>query len=573
MDMRNFANGWEIPSEGYCDQPYVVKTGDGAWLCVMTTGVGHEGATGQHVVTQRSLDCGRTWQDRADVEPADGPEASWAVLLKTPYGRIYCFYTCNGDNLREVIKADGTTTRRVDTLGWYVFKHSDDHGRSWSRERYRIPVRAFQWDRENPYGGEVRFFWNVGRPFVHEGAAYVPLHKVGSFGVGFMERSEGAFVRSENLLAERDPERIVWETLPEGDVGLRTPPGGSEVSDEQHTVVMEDGSLYCTYRGTDGYAIGAYSRDGGRTWDPHWACYEPDGRRIKNPRACPAMWKVGEGRYLRWFHNNSTQTYNNGPNAGSRNVVWLSGGVERDGFIHWSQPEIGLYVPGQLRGPSYPDLVEEGGAHYFTATQKDDARVCPIDRKLLAGLWQQDTICEVARDGLVLELSGDERVAEAPTIPPLSGKGSGLTLDLIVRFGDLESGQCLLDSRNAAGIGYAVTVSERGALRFEMCDGWNAVFWDCDREAIQAGREHHVAIIVDGGPQTLHYVVDGVVCDGGDERRLGFGRFNPTFKDISGGPELHVAPAVNGRLRRLRIYNRYLRTFEAIGNWRADLGG
>ena len=25
-DPRHIENGWEIPSEGYCDQPYIVKT-------------------------------------------------------------------------------------------------------------------------------------------------------------------------------------------------------------------------------------------------------------------------------------------------------------------------------------------------------------------------------------------------------------------------------------------------------------------------------------------------------------------------------------------------------------------
>ena len=37
-DPRHLNNGWVIPSEGYADQPYIVKTDDGAWLCVMTTG-------------------------------------------------------------------------------------------------------------------------------------------------------------------------------------------------------------------------------------------------------------------------------------------------------------------------------------------------------------------------------------------------------------------------------------------------------------------------------------------------------------------------------------------------------
>ncbi len=52
-DSRHISNGVEIPSESYSDQPYIVKTDDGAWLCVLTTGVGREGQTGQHIITTR----------------------------------------------------------------------------------------------------------------------------------------------------------------------------------------------------------------------------------------------------------------------------------------------------------------------------------------------------------------------------------------------------------------------------------------------------------------------------------------------------------------------------------------
>jgi hypothetical protein len=106
-DPRHLSNGWNIPSEGYSDQPYIVKTGDGAWLCVMTTGTGAEGDQGQHVISVRSTDQGRTWEQPVDIEPADGPEASYAVLLKAPFGRIYAFYNHNTDNVREVKREDG----------------------------------------------------------------------------------------------------------------------------------------------------------------------------------------------------------------------------------------------------------------------------------------------------------------------------------------------------------------------------------------------------------------------------------------------------------------------------------
>ena len=59
-DPRDINNGYKIPSEGYCDQPYIVKTEDGAWLCVMTTGRGIEGECGQHIVATRSTDQGKT---------------------------------------------------------------------------------------------------------------------------------------------------------------------------------------------------------------------------------------------------------------------------------------------------------------------------------------------------------------------------------------------------------------------------------------------------------------------------------------------------------------------------------
>ena len=85
-DTRLITTGAIIPDEGYSDQPYIVKTADGAWLCVITTGPGQEGAGGQHVVTRRSTDQGKTWSEAVPVEPSDGPEASYAVMLATPNG-------------------------------------------------------------------------------------------------------------------------------------------------------------------------------------------------------------------------------------------------------------------------------------------------------------------------------------------------------------------------------------------------------------------------------------------------------------------------------------------------------
>lgn len=182
------------------------------------------------MLSQRSCDKGITWENAVDVEPADGPESSYSVLLKIPSGRIYCFYNHNTDNLRQV-KADNPPYEnglcdRVDSLGYFVFKYSDDYGKSWSSKRYPIPIREMEIDRNNPYGGKIQFFWNVGRAFTHNSCAYVPLTKVGGFGEGFFTSSEGVLLKSSNLMNESNPEKITWETLPDGDKGIQAPKGG-----------------------------------------------------------------------------------------------------------------------------------------------------------------------------------------------------------------------------------------------------------------------------------------------------------------------------------------------------------
>ncbi len=553
-DLRNIRTGREIPTENYADQPYVVRTDDGAWLCILTTGSGHEGASGQHVVALRSSDRGRTWSPPVAVEPADGPEASYAVLLKAPSGRVFAFYNHNTDNLRR-IKADdppykGGWCTRVDTLGYYVFKYSDDHGRTWSKQRFPIAVREFEIDRENPCAGAVRFFWNVGRPFLHDGAAYVPLHKVGRFGQGFLARTEGVLLRSENLLTEADPQRVTWQTLPDGDVGLRAAAGGGPVAEEQSFSVLSDGSFFCVYRTTDGHPACAYSRDGGRTWSPPQYMRYADGRPIKHPRAANFAWKCSNGRYLYWFHNHGGRSYE------GRNPAWLCGGVEADSpegnVIRWSQPEIVLYDDDPRVRMSYPDLIEDGGQFYLTETQKTIARVHPVDRTLLEGLWSQFENRTVAAD------------------EPIAGL-AGFAIDLWIEFQTLAPGQTILDGRSEQGQGICVQTVSGGAVEVVLNDGDVESLWSCDSGLLKAGQLHHIVANIDAGARIITFVVDGRLCDGGPARQFGWGRFDADLERAGAGEPLRVAANFGGRIHRLRVYSRPLRTSEAVGNYRAGL--
>jgi hypothetical protein len=581
MDPRQITTGRVIPGTGYADQPYVVQTGDGAWLCAITTGAGHEGEPGQHVVSMRSTDHGATWTDIVDVEPADGPEASYAVLLTVPSGRIYCFYNHNTDRVTEALGEDGQVFTRVDSLGHYVFKYSDDHGRSWSPERYDVPIRNFAIDRENVYGGALRYFWNVGRPLRLPGAVLLVLHKVGALGAGFFARSEGAFLRSANILTEADPAKITFETLPDGDIGLRAPAGGGRVAEEQSVVRLSDGSLYCVYRTVDGWPACAYSRDEGRTWTaPRYASYTPGGRKLKHPRAANFVWRCGNGMFLYWFHNHGgafIQANNDWLPYEDRNPAWLVAGREvetPDGrMLEWSQPEILLYDDDPYIRMSYPDLIEEDGRYWITETQKTTGRVHEIAPALLDGLFGQWTNAAVSRDGLLLEIAGDVPATLAmPALPAFltrdyaradHGTGdlrAGFSLDLWL---DGNPEGILLDSRTPTGMGLCLIAAD-GTLEITLNDGRTENRWRSDPGVLTPGARHHVVVTVDGGPKIITFVVDGILNDGGDARQFGWGRYNPNLRHANGAPNAHLGPLLG-----LRIYNRPLRTSEAVAHWQA----
>ncbi len=592
-DPRHLSNGWLIPDEHYADQPYIVKTDDGAWLCAITTGQGNEGAGGQHVVSMRSTDKGRTWEKAVDIEPASGPEASYVVLLKTPYGRIYALYNHNTDRVPEVKREDKGVYKRVDSLGHYVFKYTDDHGRTWSAQRYEIPQRAFDCDLQNTYKGELKFFWNVGKPLLLGSDAICVIHKVGAMGAGFFAQSEGAFLKSPNILSERDPAKITFETLPEGTVGLRTPPGGGRVAEEQSIVSLSDGSIYCVYRTIDGWPTVAYSRDGARTWtEPAYKTYTPDGRRVKHPRAANFVWKCGNGKYLYWFHNHGGRFVGdlgaNGKDGRSpyddRNPAWLMAGREvatTQGLkIEWSQPEILLYDDDPYIRMSYPDLVEDGGDFYVTETQKTIGRTHLIPRSLVDGLFSQWDSRAVATNGRILNLTGKiPAQAAMPTLPALNRRDTksedqrgmdlraGFSLDLWLTLDALTPGQALLDNRDAEGKGLLVATAENGALKITLSDGRTECAWSSDQRLLTAGKPHHAVITVDGGPKIITFVVDGTLCDGGEERQFGWGRFSSLLRTPSGSPTLAISPVV----RSLRLYNRAIRTSEAVGNYKAGL--
>ncbi len=308
---------------------------------------------------------------------------------------MFVFYTYNAARLTEAI-ADGGTTARVDTLGEYACRYSDDGGRTWS-EHFFLPVQAGAIDRANPYRGSVRFFWGVAKPVVlppiataGKSSVLLPFAKVGRFGEGFMAETEAWFLRSDDLLSVMEPRDAVWTTLPEGERGLTAPDG--PIAEEPSVAVLSDGSLLCVYRTVAGRPGVAYSRDGGRRWTPPaYLTRSSGGSPVRHPRAATFVWKLTTGphagRFLHWHHNHPGQGYR------GRNPAYLAGGVERPGpdgpIVVWGEPEVVLFSPDPEIRISYPDLVEDPASGlWITETQKSVARVHRLDPTLIDGLFR-----------------------------------------------------------------------------------------------------------------------------------------------------------------------------------------
>ena len=565
-DWRHLPTGLPLPWVRYCDRPAFVVTDDQAWLIVCTVGVGREGDSGTHVVASRSSDQGLTWTTPVGIEPSGPPESAWAVPLKVPGGRLYVFYICNHHGLRQIPTDCGVVTR-MDMVGELAFRYSDDHGRTWSAQRHLVPVRPFRLDRENVYQGRTRFLRLAAKPVVVGDAVFLPLSKIGRFGESFVAHSEVAFVRSPNLLRERDPARLQWETLPAGDMGLSAPVG--TIAEAASLVAADAGALYCLARGTDGCLWQATSRDAGLTWSPLApATFGPGGRPLKNPRAAPLLCRCRNGRYLLAWHRHAGHDYQD------RNPLWLSGGLACGGVIHWSQPELVLYDSDPGTRISYPDFLEDGDRAFLLTTDKTLARVHEVDPDLLDMLWRQLELAELAPEGLALQVSADairaQEVQDLPELPALDSH-QGFSLDCWVRFADLDPAQVILDTRLDSGVGLLLATSDSGTLKLSLNDGAREEAWDCDQGVLAADRWHHVGIIVDGGPRLVSFVVDGQLGDGGALRQFGWGRLCRYLGDCNGESGALIAPHFRGELRVFRYYARPLRVSELVGNYRAGL--
>lgn len=562
-DWRNIRNAIsEIPDENYCDQPYLLKTNSGAWLCVMTTGPGEESNKGQHIVVTSSIDNGKTWSTLRDIEPSDGNFlSSWAVPYITPSGRIYVFYNYNGD---EVTSLNGYSIS-AGLLGWYCFRYSDDDGETWSaRSRIDIPVSTI--DLLNDFGGSVQRFWGVSKPFAMDDTMYVSFTKLGKFQPD-VERGEGWLMKSSNINSELNPDSIRWEFLPSSSKGVQSPVMG-HVQEEHISVGLEDGTIYMVFRTNQGYIGETYSRDGGRSWEPiEPVRYAFDNGVIKNPRACPRVFKCENGKYLLWHHNHGVVDQ-----WKYRNPVWLSGGIERNGKIEWSQPELLFFDSDTNERISYPDLIEANGNYWFTETQKEIARIHQVDREFIEGLWGQlegftPHFREEVGSAAVLDLQkNDKHVASRQYLSVTNGLTIALQID--VRKQSMSDTIGVMTFNDSGRLTLSRTT--KNTIKIELLENGKRWSMETDPSSLSEHMINKVVFVLDNHAMLGWTFVNGKLGDGGVYRNRGWEWKNQTIERLMINAR-HFSDAIAERkIERLTVYGMALRTSEIIHLQQAD---
>jgi len=538
IDLRNINHPYSvIPDDNYCDQAYVVVAKNGDWISAMTTGSQNEQGN-KYVVSSISSDNGKTWSAMQLVEKNKYPGSAWAIPFVNSFGRVYLIYCYQRK---------------------FVFKYSDDNGKSWSQNRFEIPIRRTTIDFINDLPNESNYQWSVSKPLAIKGQMYFTFTK---YAEKSMDIEEGWLMSSNNIDSEHDPLKVQWKMLPEGNTGIVNPTMGT-VQEEHTFVSLSNGDFFCNFRTKQGYIGGTYSRDGGLTWSlPEFMKYM-DGRPIKHPRACPRLFQCSNGKFLLWFNNtNKVQWWE------YRNPIWISGGVERNGIIEWSEPEILLYSNDSTVKMSYPDLVEADGKYYITETQKTICGVHQIDNQLLENLWNQSNLSKKVTDGVLFEnkMINSKTSAYLPVLPDLA-LGS-FTIDIWLKTNKLVANQIIFDNRNAEGNGIWMWISSSKTVMFSMKQSDITHSCSTDPGSVGEGSPQHIVFVVDGNPNVATVIVNGKLNDGGYYRYFGWSWFNWKFGSVNVSKQINFLPSFIGEIINIRFYNRYLSTSEAISNFR-----
>lgn len=547
-DARNLERALMFEGVENCGPPFVTVNRAGHWIGFMRTASECENRKERQLVSFVSKDKGRSWSAPSVIEAGGLPEAAWVNGLVTPFGRMYAFYGYCGDDHQSPASC-------------MVYRHSDDDGLTWSKERHRVPLRVTEIDQQNQWEGDQLLFRCAGKPTAWKQEVFFAITKMsGRSGAD----GEGWAVASDNILTERNPALVRFRLLPEGEQGIRNPDSVGWQS-SHHLATLSDGALLCVFSDA-GYVTQSVSRDAGKSWSkPEAVAVGLSRRKMRSGGMDPKIFRTLEGKYLLCHSNQGADS--GGSDAGVP-AVFVAGGVERaDGAIFWSEPELLLYA-GNTNEIAVTDMIEQEGRFWFAAVGDGRGSLTEVPAERVAGLWADVSDGELCRNGLLSESFFAEEGLNGLELPAGFGDASagGLSVEMLINLEQLEYGTVLFsnfDGRRGVKI-EALKKSGGVTLRISLFDGDLAVAWQTDDGVIRLSEAHHVVFICDFAAGLISAVVDGRLCEGGTDSGRGWNRLPAAFGPVVSSRR-HAQAA--GGVRMLRLFNRALLTAEAAGNF------
>ena len=365
-------------------------------------------------------------------------------------------------------------------------------------------------------------------------------------------------------------------------------------------------------------------------------------RPLKNPRGPITPRRLyglnssdGTADFLMLFYNNGNIPIF--PHLGSwlhRNPYWLVPGwiiksqdSKGPSQVEWGEAEIGLYVPTTTtnateRGSGYPDFIIKPNNNnnnnnilptvWITETQKVYARVHKINDDLLHDLIYQKILNKDVTKGIMATILKSEKgkTITFPKFPSLQQNQMKIGMAFVILFDGIEKGMnatifdthrdddtisTMSKKRSENGSGVSIKVNngimelllsdKANNSTFKMvldkqCNDWlYYVTNNANKE-----QQHYLSFNIDGSSRVITVMVDGVLCDGGQQKWKVHPEPGDTFQGWSFFPMelVNVNAAVNDdgnniakiaidypfNFKEIRWYNRFLRTGEMLSLWR-----
>jgi len=235
------------------------------------------------------------------------------------------------------------------------------------------------------------------------------------------------------------------------------------------------------------------------------------------------------------------------------NPVWLWAGVEADDLPHngirWSQPEITAYGDVPAAGINYEGLAKVSGSLTLVKTVNDIPYGQAIPTPILSGLENQRGRGALINDGLLLEVT--EPAGSEVRLPVLPATFTGFTIESWLQI----SGSTEILSTADFSLSF-----DQETRRFQL--KWGEQTATSPAFAPTISDWHHLTVIVDAGPQTVSWVMDGAL-----NQQFGWTRFPTEMLTPTGSQIVQFPPSGDVEFGIVRFYERALRTAESISSY------